>query len=127
VTSGMDKVKKQDVDHDHRVARDSRPGDAVRAVVRSTGHPLPTNVRGQMEDWFGADFSDVRVHTDTLAQSSARSIDALAYTSGPHIVLGSGVNVTNWAVLTHELSHVLQQRHGPVPGTPRVIVKVASW
>ena len=38
-----------------------------------------------------------------------------AYTSGSHIVIGDGGADTH--TLAHELTHVTQQRHGPVPGT----------
>jgi hypothetical protein len=38
-----------------------------------------------MELRFGRDFSRVRVHHDEKAAESAKSISALAYTSGNHI------------------------------------------
>ncbi|WP_159447730.1 eCIS core domain-containing protein [Streptoalloteichus hindustanus] len=90
----------------------------MRGVLQQPGTPLPAHLRSDMESQFDADFSDVRVHADSLAHRSARGVDALAYTSGSHVVLGAGVDATNRAVLRHELSHVLQQREGPVPGVP---------
>ncbi|MBO3745949.1 DUF4157 domain-containing protein [Streptosporangiaceae bacterium NEAU-GS5] len=67
-----------------------------------------------MEARLGADFSDVRVHTDAAARLSAAAMDARAYTSGSHVVLGEGG--TDQRTLAHELIHVIQQRQGPVAG-----------
>ncbi|SDH46362.1 protein of unknown function [Lentzea fradiae] len=69
-----------------------------------------------MEARLGADFSDVRLHTDTAARSSAAEVGARAYTSGEHVVIGSGGGDRH--TLAHELTHVIQQRSGPVAGTP---------
>ncbi|MFF2205290.1 DUF4157 domain-containing protein [Streptomyces sp. NPDC058145] len=46
----------------------------------------------------GADFSDVRLHTGTVAQRSADELGARAYTSASDIVLGRGAagTVTLW-------------------------------
>jgi hypothetical protein len=67
---------------------------------------------------FGHDFSQVRVHTDRRAAESARSIGALAYTMGEHIVFGTGHYAPSTEagrhLLAHELAHVVQQRAGPV-------------
>ncbi|MFG2913174.1 DUF4157 domain-containing protein [Kitasatospora sp. NPDC048298] len=68
-----------------------------------------------MENRFGADFTDVRVHDDGAARASAAEIGAHAYTSGSHIVLGDGGGDQH--TLAHELTHVIQQRQGSVAGT----------
>src|SRR2546428_8866541 len=95
----------------------------VKDVVGSGGgSPLDRDTRGFMESRLGADFSDVRVHTDAKASESARSVQAHAYTVGTDVVFQSG----NYApesdsgkrMLAHELTHVVQQRSGPVAGTP---------
>lgn len=94
----------------------------VHDVVSSGGTPLTPEVRGDMESRLGHDFGDVRVHTDDAAHDSARSVNANAYTVGSHIVFqrdaydpGSQQGATT---LAHELTHVVQQRSGPVDGTP---------
>ena len=84
-------------------------------VLRRSGSPLPDSVRGDMESRLGADFSTVRVHTGAAAEQSATELGARAYTSGEHIVLGAGAGDPH--TLAHELSHVIQQRSGPVAGT----------
>ncbi|MET9000945.1 DUF4157 domain-containing protein [Amycolatopsis sp. Hca4] len=94
----------------------------VHDVVGSGGGaPLDAATREDMEGRFGADFSDVRVHTDGAAHDSAKSVNAQAYTVGSNIVFqrdkydpGSD---SGKHMLAHELTHVVQQRSGPVDGT----------
>jgi hypothetical protein len=74
-----------------------------------------------MEGRFGQSFGDVRVHTDEKASQSAESVGANAYTVGSDIVFRSGQfdtsSSTGQRTLAHELTHVVQQRSGPVDGT----------
>ncbi|MFI0895167.1 DUF4157 domain-containing protein [Streptomyces sp. NPDC020983] len=88
---------------------------AVHQVLRSPGRPLAEDVRAEMEARMGADFSGVRIHEGAAAARSAAEISARAYTSGEHIVLGRDGGDKH--TLAHELTHVIQQRSGPVAGT----------
>ncbi|WP_231335502.1 DUF4157 domain-containing protein [Actinomadura graeca] len=88
---------------------------AVHDVLRSSGRPLGSGLRDEMEQRLGADFGDVRIHDDAVAQRSAAEIGARAYTSGSHVVVGAGG--ADKHTLAHELTHVIQQRSGPVAGT----------
>ncbi|GHE12578.1 eCIS core domain-containing protein [Streptomyces alanosinicus] len=88
---------------------------SVAGVLRSAGRPLDGRTRDEMERRLGADFSDVRVHTDSAARASATELGARAYTSGNHVVIGKGGGDKH--TLAHELTHVVQQRNGPVSGT----------
>ncbi|MCX5384264.1 DUF4157 domain-containing protein [Streptomyces sp. NBC_00083] len=88
---------------------------SVHDVLRGSGRPLDSDVRADMESRLGADFGDVRVHNDVTAQRSAAEIGARAYTSGNHVVVGRGG--ADRHTLAHELTHVIQQRQGPVAGT----------
>ncbi len=95
----------------------------VKDVVGSGGgSPLDRDTRGFMESRLGADFSDVRVHTDGKATESARSVQAYAYTVGNDVVFQSDKyspgSESGKRMLAHELTHVVQQRSGPVDGTP---------
>jgi Domain of unknown function (DUF4157)/L,D-transpeptidase catalytic domain len=79
-------------------------------------------LRQFMESRFAQDFSDVRIHRGPDAEASAGDLRAIAYTTGSHIVFGSGAyrpeaSAGRW-LLAHELSHVVQQRRGPVTGEP---------
>ncbi|MFJ6148576.1 DUF4157 domain-containing protein [Streptomyces anulatus] len=93
----------------------------VHDVISSGGSPLDTDTRTDMESRMGADFSDVRVHHDSAAHESAKGVGAHAYTVGNNVVFqrdaydpGSPQGRTT---LAHELTHVIQQRNGPVEGT----------
>lgn len=94
----------------------------VNDVVGSGGTPLDAPVRTKMEERLGHDFSDVRVHTDTAASDSARSVQARAYTVGSDVVFQSGEYQPDTSegqrTIAHELTHVVQQRSGPVDGSP---------
>ena len=93
-------------------------GTGVHDVLGTSGRPLPGEVRQDMEARFGGtDFGDVRIHDDSAARRSAQEIGARAYTSGSHIVIGDGGGDRH--TLAHELTHVVQQRQGPVAGTDR--------
>lgn len=94
----------------------------VHDVIGSGGRPLEPEVRTDMEARLGADFGDVRVHDDSAAHGSAQAVNAHAYTVGSNVVFqrdkydpGSDAGRT---MLAHELTHVVQQRSGPVDGTP---------
>ncbi|MFB6836315.1 DUF4157 domain-containing protein [Streptomyces sp. NPDC056361] len=88
---------------------------AVHDVLRSGGRALDDATRTDMEARLGADFSDVRIHDDAAARASAAEVGARAYTSGSHVVIGDGG--ADKHTLAHELTHVVQQRQGPVAGT----------
>jgi len=86
------------------------------------GQPLDAGVRADMEGRLGHDFGDVRVHTDSAASESARSVGAHAYTVGHDVVFQRDAydpaSQAGRTTLAHELTHVVQQRSGPVDGTP---------
>ena len=88
-------------------------GASPQAALDSPGRPLDADTRAYMEPRFGHDFSKVRIHADTRAADSARSVNALAYTVGRDIVFGDGRYSPGSSVgrqlLAHELTHVVQQ------------------
>lgn len=85
----------------------------IHDVLRSPGQPLDAETRAFMEPRFGHDFGQVRVHTDAKAAESARAVNALAYTVGRDVVLGTSQyapgNPSGRQLLAHEMAHVLQQ------------------
>ena len=85
----------------------------VHEVLRSPGRPLDAETRQFFEPRFGCDFSKVRVHSDARSGESARAVNALAYTIGPHVVLRDGghqvAGAAGRSLLAHELAHVVQQ------------------
>jgi hypothetical protein len=74
-----------------------------------------------MEARLGQDFGDVRVHNDGAAHDSAVAVNAHAYTVGSNIVFQRDrydpTSQDGQVTLAHELTHVVQQRSGPVDGT----------
>jgi hypothetical protein len=85
----------------------------VREVLRSPGQPLDQQTRAFFEPRLGHNFSRVRLHADARAAESARSVNALAYTVGKHVVFGAGQYASgvprDGRLLAHELAHVVQQ------------------
>lgn len=75
-----------------------------------------------MQARFGADFDEVRVHSDSNASAVAEGMQAEALTLGENVVFNEGRfepgRQNSQRLLAHELAHVLQQRRrGPsAPG-----------
>lgn len=101
--------------------QEQEPSPVLDVINSGGGQPLDPGVRSDMEARLGHDFSDVRVHTDARAEESAKSVNALAYTVGSDIVFQrdsyNPSSDTGRITLAHELTHVIQQRSGPVDGT----------
>jgi Domain of unknown function (DUF4157) len=109
------------VAQDDSAEADRKTSPVLDVVGKGGGQPLPPGVRADMEGRLGADFSDVRIHTDATAARSAAAVWAKAYTVGNEVVFGQGFFNPGSAAgqhrLAHELSHVQQQRRGAVSGT----------
>jgi hypothetical protein len=99
-----------------RVARATdSPGPGGQAPA-SQG-PIPEQVRAPMEHAMGADFGDVRLHTDSRADRLNRALGATAFTLGRDIFFRRGeadfASRPGRGVLAHELTHVVQQQDSP--------------
>ncbi len=66
-----------------------------------------------MEPRFGADFSGVRLHTDSDAAQLSQDLNAQAFTRGGDVYMGAGKynpgTTAGNELLAHELTHVVQQ------------------
>ncbi|WUT00778.1 DUF4157 domain-containing protein [Streptomyces sp. NBC_00708] len=103
-------------------AEEAEPRSPVHDVIASGGGtPLDTETRTDLENRMGADFSDVRIHNDSAAHESAKGVGAHAYTVGNNVVFQRDAydpsSPQGRTTLAHELTHVIQQRNGPVEGT----------
>ena len=82
---------------------------------RGSGETLAPAARAKTESALDQDFSDVRVHHDSEADSLSRSLGAKAFTTGNDIFFKSGAyqpeSAEGQKLLTHELTHVFQQRN----------------
>lgn len=126
-TPKVEEKKKEE----HPVQRKAEPsgpmttGSAdVDSVLRSPGRPLDRATRREMESRIGFDFSNVRLHTDSHAADSARSLSAQAYTVGSNVVFAPGRFAPHTTegrrLLAHELTHVVQQTTSPQRAHPAV-------
>ena len=65
-----------------------------------------------MEPRFGANFSGVRVHTDSSAVQMNKELGAQAFTHGRDIFYGAGKSPGKNSLTAHELTHTIQQTGG---------------
>ena len=81
--------------------------------LQGGGQPLSKSERNFFEPRFGTDFSNVKIHTDSHANNTAKSINARAFTHGNNVFFGAGEYSTGSEggkkLLAHELTHVVQQ------------------
>ena len=86
--------------------------------AKSGGQPISDHIRGPLEQAFNADFSNVKIHADSQADTLNRSLSARAFTSGQDVFFRSGEynpsNNSGQELLAHELTHVVQQNGGAV-------------
>ena len=92
------------------------------------GNKLPQKTLSEMNRSFNADFSKVKIHTDSEAVGMNRELHAQAFTHGSDIYFNTGKFNTDTAdgkrLLAHELTHVVQQgnseiRRDPAPPLPK--------
>jgi hypothetical protein len=99
-------------------AEEAAPASVGQALA-SPGKPLEPALRQDMEQRFDHNFSQVRVHTGSVAEQSARDVNAHAYTVGHDIVFGMGRfapgSHEGRRLLAHELTHVVHQAGRDVP------------
>ncbi len=100
----------------NQLVAEEDPTSSLEASInqaRSSGQALPNQIRVPMEQAFGTDFRDVKIHTDDTADSLNRSLQSYAFTSHQNIFLRRGAynpsSQQGKALLAHELTHVIQQ------------------
>ncbi|NEO87003.1 MAG: DUF4157 domain-containing protein [Spirulina sp. SIO3F2] len=81
--------------------------------AKGSGQSLSATTQTQMGEAIGADFSQVKVHTDNRADQLNRAVQARAFTTGPDIFFKRGEynpkSRGGQELLAHELTHVVQQ------------------
>jgi hypothetical protein len=85
--------------------------DAATAAVenKASGAAVNAQVAAQVGSHLGADFGDVRVHQDPLAQEATQAMGARAFAHGSDVFLGPGESGSDLGLMAHELTHVAQQ------------------
>lgn len=88
----------------------------VESTIKNTrgqGSPMAKSTRAEMENGIGADFSGVRIHTDSSAVKMNQEMGARAFTTGRDVYFNTGQyrpeTKSGKQLLAHELTHVVQQ------------------
>ena len=81
--------------------------------ARGGGQPLDAGLQEKMGQAMGADFSGVKVHTDSESNQLNQSIQAKAFTTGQDVFFRQGAYApssrSGQELIAHELTHVVQQ------------------
>lgn len=81
--------------------------------TKGKGQPMAEKTAREMEQSFGADFSNVNIHTDEQAASLNKDLNSIAFTNGSDIYFAEGQynpdSSSGKTLLAHELTHVIQQ------------------
>ncbi|WP_199758637.1 DUF4157 domain-containing protein [Aquabacterium soli] len=100
------------------------PNDTQSRIKQQLGQgeSLPENLAPRLEQQFGHDFSNVRIHHDGQADVLSKELAAKAFTVGSDIFFASGQyqpgTPAGLQLLAHELTHVVQQKDS-VPAVHR--------
>jgi hypothetical protein len=132
ITAGDTVVNRKNISFHHSdvIQRSGRgppassiPFEQSLSSSRGSGNALPGDTRQYMESRFGADFSGVRVHTGTAAESLSSNIHAQAFTHGNDIYFNSGKYApqteAGGLLLAHELTHTIQQGASKTTTSPQ--------
>jgi hypothetical protein len=96
-----------------RVPPAANPGKRTLTEELGGGDRLPDAPRARFERSLGRDLSGVRMHTGDAAAERADRVDARAFATGQHVVVGKGEHRPDddkWLrLLAHEVAHTAQQ------------------
>lgn len=80
---------------------------------KSGGSAMDKNTKQEMESGFGANFSNVNIHTDSKAVQMSEELGAQAFTHGNDVYFNKGKynpdSKEGKHLLAHELTHTIQQ------------------
>ena len=97
--------------------------------ARGGGQTLDTGLQTKMGQAMGADFSGVKVHTDSQSDQLNKSIQAKAFTTGQDIFFRQGAYEPSsrggQELIAHELTHVVQQNGEAVQRSPENVIQRA--
>lgn len=132
--SGLKVQRKEEDDEIQRFTTDRGRGPPMGNFTSSlnqskgSGSPMDNATNSFMSSRFGADFSNVKIHTDSSAARMSNSINAKAFTHQNHIYFNQGQYQPNThegkTLLAHELTHTIQQ--GAVGSSIQAKLKLGS-
>ncbi|MDP3914129.1 MAG: DUF4157 domain-containing protein [Bacteroidota bacterium] len=95
-----------------RANKGSDIADRIKKT-KGKGQPMAEKTAREMKQAFGADFSNVNIHTDEQAASLNKDLHSIAFTNGSDIYFAEGQynpdSSSGKTLLAHELTHVIQQ------------------
>ena len=99
---------------DHRMGFTAAESTAaLLQTQKGMGEPLPAPLKAEMEAGFGADFSQVRMHTGSTSGQLNTELGAKAFTHGRDVFFGEGQfdpeSDKGKELVAHELAHTVQQ------------------
>lgn len=104
-------VQKKEKNTESEIQNNELEGKLVSSRGGGTG--LDKKTKGEMESGFGADFSNVKIHTDSNAVNMSQELGAQAFTNGNDVYFNEGKynpdSKEGKHLLAHELTHTVQQ------------------
>lgn len=108
----------------------AEPLNSTEQLVRSSkgnGSLLNRTIQAEMEQGFGADFSGVKIHTDSTAVRMNKNLGAQAFTTGNNIYFNEGKyqpdSKNGKTLLAHELTHTVQQGSNLNKNSSKIVQK----
>ncbi len=99
--------------HDRGPPAASSNFESALSSSKGNGSALPSGTMETMNTRFNTDFSGVRIHTGSTAETLSSSINAQAFTHGSDIYFNTGKfqpgTESGGLLLAHELTHTIQQ------------------
>ncbi|MEM8640126.1 MAG: DUF4157 domain-containing protein [Cyanobacteria bacterium P01_G01_bin.54] len=98
--------------------------------AKTGGQSLDSGLQQSMGQAMGADFSSVKVHTDTQSDTLNRSLQAKAFTTGQDVFFKKGEynpqSRSGQALIAHEPTHVVQQTPNTIQRDTTKLVEEAN-
>lgn len=123
VSQDSSTVNKKDAEASVQKQPDGSAGTAPSSVEttlassKGGGSSLPSSTRSEMESSLGADFSNVKIHTDSNAVQMSKDLNAQAFTHGSDVYFNANKfnpgTSSGKHLLAHELTHTIQQGAAP--------------
>ncbi|WP_298547904.1 DUF4157 domain-containing protein [uncultured Aquimarina sp.] len=106
----------QKMGEEEEVQTKSKSNSPIESKLKNSkgkGNPISGDTKNEMESGFGADFSNVNIHTDANAIQMSQELGAQAFTHGNDVYFNKGKYNPNSKsgkhLLAHELTHTVQQ------------------
>ncbi|MGC6492317.1 MAG: DUF4157 domain-containing protein, partial [Myxococcota bacterium] len=103
---------------------------AQEKIAQSGGQALPSELASRMTAALGVDVSHTTIHTDAAAAEAAENLNAHAFAMGSDIYFAQGMyqpgTPAGDELIAHELTHVVQDMQGRLPGATGPGLSVSS-